>query len=353
MGNASAGDAGLLSLGLSNRLARLLGRFPATRTGRTLDNAAALLVLGGDNLSYDYGFLATLLFFSPLQAAIRKRIPSIIWGALIGPFSKRPRWERRFANVLRRADLITVREQVTQNYLDGLGIRENVRRVTDPAFLLPTCPAALPPEIEQALQTEAVGVNLAPLMKRYNNLSNRQWMREVLNILAEIRVGTSHPIILIPHVMMPPWVFPDNDDYQFMRALLDRLPPDKKEGVFLYDAQDHSSKQIKWVISRLKIFIGSRLHSIVAALSSCVPAFYIGYGIKSRGIIRDVFGHEQWMVHVSQLSAGELVERIQSLLKEEAAVREHLKSFMPAYCQNAWKSGKLLQQMLCRRGPSD
>jgi polysaccharide pyruvyl transferase WcaK-like protein len=332
---------------------RLLGLLPATRTGRALDKAAALLVLGGDNLSYDYGFLATLLFFSPLQAAIRKGVPSIIWGASIGPFSKRPRWEKRFADLLRRADLITVREQVTQDYLDGLGVRENVRRVTDPAFLLPTCPAELPSEIERALQAGAVGLNLAPLMKRYNSLSNRQWMREALNILAKIRAGTSHPIVLIPHVMMPPWVFPDNDDYQFMRTLLDRLPPDKKEGIFLYDARNHSSKQIKWVISRLKMFIGSRLHSIVAALSSCVPALYIGYGIKSRGMIRDVFGHERWMIHCSELAAGQLVQRVQSLLKEEAAVRKYLKSFMPGYAESAWKSGELLKQMLCQRGVSD
>ena len=58
---------------------------------RALDNATALIALGGDNLSYDYGFLATLLFFSPLDAAIRRDVLSVVWAASICPFSERPR----------------------------------------------------------------------------------------------------------------------------------------------------------------------------------------------------------------------------------------------------------------------
>lgn len=190
-------------------------------------------------------------------------------------------------------------------------------------------------------------------MKRYNNLSSRAWMHQAVVMLAAIRRITQHPIILIPHVMMSPQIFPDNDDYQFMRALLDALPPEKKRDIFLYDARRHSSKQIKWVISRLKVFVGSRLHSIVAALSSCVPAFCIGHSIKSRGIIGDIFGHENWVVHVAQLNAGELAQRVQSLLEEASPVREYLKSFIPGYSQTAWKNGEFLQQLLRERGPSN
>jgi len=168
-------------------------------------------------------------------------------------------------------------------------------------------------------------------------------------MLLEIRGITDHPIVLIPHVMMSPLIFPDNDDYQFMQALLDALPPESKDGIFLYDARRHSSKQIKWVISQLKIFVGSRLHAIVAALSSCVPAFCIGHSIKSRGILRDIFGHEKWVIHVSQLDAGKLAERVQSLLEFFHAVREYLKSFIPGYSQTAWKNGEFLQQLLQER----
>jgi polysaccharide pyruvyl transferase WcaK-like protein len=324
--------------------------FPAMKVNAALDRATALLALGGDNLSYDYGFLATLLFLSPFHAAVRKGVPSVIWGASIGPFSKRPRWERRFAHILRRVDLITVRESITQSYLDELGVRDNVRRVTDPAFLLPTDPVELPDEIEQVLQAGAIGLNLAPLMTRYNRLSSQAWTQKALELLKAVRGVSTRPIILIPHVMMSPYTFPDNDDYQFMQSLLHAMAPNEREGIFLYDARCHSSKQIKWLVSQLRLFIGSRLHATVAALSSCVPTFCIGYSIKSRGIFRDIFGHERWVVHVADLSAEQLATRIQSLLDEESAVRDYLKSFIPGYADAAWKAGEFLQQMLRERG---
>ena len=79
MGNAAAGNAELLPVGPPIVCSRWPGRFPATKARRALNHAAAVLALGGDNLSYDYGFLATLLFFSPLQAAIRNGVP-VVWG---------------------------------------------------------------------------------------------------------------------------------------------------------------------------------------------------------------------------------------------------------------------------------
>jgi polysaccharide pyruvyl transferase WcaK-like protein len=329
--------------------ARLLGRFPPMKVHRALDNAAALLAVGGDNLSYDYGFLATLLFFSPLHAAICREVPTMVWAASIVPFSKRPEWEKRFADLLRRVDLITVREPLTQEYLEELGVRDNIRRVTDPAFLLPACPTELPDEIEQALEAGAIGVNLAPLMRRYSGLSPGKWMNQAVDMVAEVRRKTTCPVILIPHVMMSRRVFPENDDYAFLRALSQRLPPDLRDGTLLYDSRNHSSKQIKWVISRLRVFAGSRLHSTIAALSSCVPTFSIGHSVKSRGINVDLFGHERWGAQVSQLTAGQLAERVQALLEEEAVVRSQLRSIIPHYSNAAWKNGEYLQSMLRER----
>jgi colanic acid/amylovoran biosynthesis protein len=325
---------------------RVLGRFPTMKVHRALGRAAAVLAVGGDNLSYDYGLLATLLFFSPLHAATLRHVPTAIWAASVGPFSSRPRWERRFADLLRRVDLLTVREPLTQNYLEELGVRDNVRRVTDPAFLLPVHPTRLPEEIEQALQAGAIGVNLAPLMIRYNRLSARAWMATAVQMLAEVRRKTTAPILLIPHVMMPPQVFPANDDYEFLKTLRERLPVDARDGVWLYDARGDDCRQIKWVISRLRVFAGSRFHSMIAALSCGVPTFCVGYGVKTRGVNLDIFGHEQWVSSVSQLTADRLAERIHALLAARTAVRLHLQSVIPTCAENAWKNGEFLADLM-------
>lgn len=325
---------------------RMLGRFPKMKVHEVQRRVAAVLALGGDNLSYDYGFLATLLFFSPLRAAVREGTPAVVWAASVGPFSSRPRWEQRFADVLRRVDLITVREPLTQAYLEGLGVRDNVRRTADPAFLLPACPTQLPGQIEDMLEAGAIGINLASLMVRYNRLSSSAWLAEATRMVAEVRRHTAAPILLIPHVMMPPHVFPANDDYAFLSALLERLPADARKGVCLYDARDDDCRQIKWVISRLRVYAGARFHSVIAALSSGVPTFCIGYGVKTRGINLELFGHEQWVCSGSQLTAGRLVERLGALLDAQAEVRSHLRSVIPACVEKAWKNGEFLAGML-------
>lgn len=343
------GTVGFYGWGAMVVTARLWRRFPPMRVHRYLRDAAALLAVGGDNLSYDYGFLAALLFFSPLAAAIRRQIPSVVWGASIGPFSSNPYWERRFAEVLRNVDLITVREPITQDYLHELGIRDNLRRVADPAFLLPAEPVQLPAEIEQVLQAGAIGINLAPLMIRYNRLPAQTWLCLARDMLVEVHRRTRLPLVLIPHVMMPPHIFPDNDDYLFLVALRESLPPATRQEVHLYDARHDSCKQIKWVISRLRVFAGARTHATIAALSSGVPTFCISYSIKSRGLNLEIFGNEEWVAHVSQLTAGRLAERIQDLLAGEAAIRRHLQSFLPQYSERAWENGAYLQRLLQER----
>jgi colanic acid/amylovoran biosynthesis protein len=242
--------------------------------------------------------------------------------------------------------LITVREPLTHSYLEGMGIRDNVRRVADPAFLLPAHPTELPDDIERALQAGAIGINLAPLMTRYNNLSSGDWMARAVEMVAEVRRKLALPVLLIPHVMMTRRVFPANDDYEFLKVVQQRLPPDAKDGVWLYDARLDDCRQIKWVISRLRAFAGSRTHSTIAALSSGVPTFSIGYSVKARGINLDVFGHEQWVAHVSQLAGGQLAERIESLLETQTPIRLHLQRVIPICRENAWKSGESLADLL-------
>jgi polysaccharide pyruvyl transferase WcaK-like protein len=52
------------------------------------------------------------------------------------------------------------------------------------------------------------------------------------------------------------------------------------------------ARQVKWVISKCRYFIGARTHATVAAFSTGVPTISIAYSKKARGINRDIFGHE-------------------------------------------------------------
>ena len=330
--------------------AAMFGWFPPLRIHRELMRNRCLLALGGDNLSFDYGLFAMLLFFSPFAKAVKLGVPSVIWGASIGPFEKKPTWEKRLANVLRQVDLITAREPLTQTYLAELGIEHNVRMVSDPAFLLPTEQTKLPKPLDDVLNTGAIGLNITPMMARYSDLSPQQWLAVAAKMVTNVVQRVDLPVVLIPHVMMPSNIFPSNDDYLFMSCLWHALEPAVQQKVFLYDARQHTCKQIKGVIARLRAFAGCRTHATIAAISSNVPTFCIGYSVKSRGINLDLFGHEEWVAHFSELTGQRLADRIKLLLREEDAIRAHLTNVIPDYMEKAWLNGKYLREMLDRKG---
>ncbi|MCL2005885.1 MAG: polysaccharide pyruvyl transferase family protein [Planctomycetaceae bacterium] len=328
----------------------MLGLFPPMNIHKDIPKCRCLLAMGGDNLSFDYGMLATLLFFSPFAKAVKLGVPSVIWGASIGPFRQKPAWEKRFADILKQVDLITAREPLTQAYLAELGIEHNVRMVSDPAFLLPAEQPELPAPLDKALNDGALGLNLAPLMIRYSGQSKEAWSHAAVEMLANVARRIDMPIVLIPHVMQLPNFDPINDDFAFMKGLWESLELPIRERVFLYDAREHTSMQIKGVISRLRAFAGNRTHATIAALSTHVPTFSIGYSVKSRGINQDIFGHENWVAHFSQLKGQRLAERIENLLREGDGIRKHLQGVIPAYAEKAWLNGVYLSEMLARGG---
>ena len=326
--------------------AAMFGWFPPMRIHKELTKDRCVMALGGDNLSFDYGLFSVLLFFSPFAKAVKLGVPSVIWGASIGPFRQKPAWEKRFANILRQVDIITAREPLTQTYLAELGIEKNVRMVSDPAFILPTEQPELPKPLEDALNAGAIGLNLAPLVARYSGQSADQWYFAAIEMVTNVLRRTDMPVVLIPHVMMQPNIFPSNDDFLFLYDLRKDIEPTLRERVIVYDAREHTCKQIKGVISRCRIFAGGRTHATIAALSTNVPTFSIGYSVKSRGINLDIFGHEEWVTHFSELTGQRLADRIEHLLRNADEVRRHLANVIPAYAEKAWLGGQYLQEML-------
>jgi len=51
---------------------------------------------------------------------------------------------------------------------------------------------------------------------------------------------------------------------------------------------EYSSEELKGIISCFDLFIGARMHSVIAALSMSVPALAIAYIPKSRAIMEMV-----------------------------------------------------------------
>lgn len=289
---------------------------------RFLPSADYVLALGGDNYSLDYGSART--YFNANEVVLRAGRKLILWGCSVGPFTEDPALEHYAAQHLKQIYRIVVRESRTQAYLASLGVSDNVVLLPDPAFSLEPIPVRLTDDLEALLDAGAIGLNLSPLLARYRAAPD-QWPDEAAAWVRGLLAAVDEPVLLIPHVMQP-----GNDDQAFLAEVAARLG-DQRERVKLLPAYPLSSRQLKHVISRLRIFIGARTHATIAALSSSVPTLSIGYSVKALGINEDIFGNDEWVIDHKTLTPDLLSKKVQLLLQSVSKQTIYLKNKIKDY----------------------
>ena len=300
-----------------------------------VDNAAAVLSVGGDNYSLDYG--VPRLFTGLDDIVLEKKKPLAIWGASVGPFDSMPDYERYMSDHLQKVTGIFARESATIEYLESIGVARNVYSVADPAFLMdPVKPEGI--EDVLPLDEEAIGLNLSPLMAKYVTGGDLEaWTSKAASIIESVAKTTGMPVYLIPHVTIPL-----SNDHTFMERALSRIQNDRVTLV----PPVYNAAETKWIIGQMALFAGARTHSTIAALSSGVPTLSFAYSIKAKGINRDLFGHEHY-VHAFKNSGREApVNKILSMIDDVDRISKDLKGKIPRVKKTALKAGSCLKGLL-------
>ena len=332
-------------------LRRPVGESVLQTLRHSLKGADAVLMLGGDTFTPDYGNAD--VYFGLSSLAVAHDVPTTLWGASIGPFRNNPDFERWAGEKLRRISLLCVRETETLAYLASLGLKDNVILAADPAFHLPPSACELPDDIEGVLRAGCIGLNLSPLMHRYvpGDKAARSWQASLLawtqvaaEVVRRLLRRFSQPILLIPHVMSECGDV-GRDDYLFLREVARQIQEPAKVVVL---SPTLNAAQTKWVIGRVRAFAGARTHSTLASISSGVPTICIGYSMKARGIAKDVYGHLDWLIPGQDLvkAPSVLCDRLASLCDQESAIRPQLERMNPIFRQRAREAAKRFLQMV-------
>lgn len=284
------------------------------------------LSIGGDNYCY-----AGTEILGDLNTLLRKKgAKTVLWGCSIDPEAITP----AMAEDLKNYDLITVREPLTQAALVKAGVTENVRSVADPAFLLDVQETALP---EGFLPGNTIGLNLSPLILKYTD-KKEEALGSFYALVQHILDTTDSVIALIPHVTKK-----GNSDLEVLKPIYEKFQSTGR--VIL--VPDQNCMQLKYIISRCRLFIGARTHATIAAYSTGVPTLVIGYSVKSRGIATDLFGTDQKYVLPVQTIASEtdLLCAYDWLTENENAVRAQLNAVIPAYKEKAHLGSVYLDEL--------
>lgn len=301
-----------------------------------INDCKAVLSIGGDNYSLDYGF--TTKFTDNDDYVLSKRKPLIIWGASVGPFTKDKEYEEYMSRHLKKVTAIFARESETVRYLNNIGINENVYKTSDPAFILE---AEKPLNLKKDIEKGAIGINISPLMINYITKGNKsEFIRLSIKIIERIIASTGKTIYFIPHV-----VIKGCSDYEIMNTIYNNLDEKLKEKIIRISDKLNAS-EYKWIISRMEVFFGARTHATIAAMSSAVPTVSFVYSIKSLGLNKDMFGSDKYCVYPDQYNEDFLMEKIKYLIDNKKEISSDLMKAAERSKESALKAGEYLKNII-------
>ncbi|GMV54407.1 MAG: hypothetical protein AMXMBFR6_02120 [Betaproteobacteria bacterium] len=307
----------------------------------------AVLMIGGDVITLDYGAASMLWNTGMAETYLREGVPTMLWAASTGPFDREPVIEAYMRGFYGRLHAISVRESFTLGYLDRLGLGERARLVADPAFALAPEPVDDTDFWPEASVNGVLGFNISPVIQKFRPAgeSPAVLQGEVAAFLRAALDRQQLSVLLLPHVdSLNGSVERGNSDSAYLGAIHARLGEYGRRVTMVPPGLN--AAQLKYLAGRCRYFIGGRTHSTIAALSQCVPTLSIAYSVKAQGINRDLFGDTRHVLETPRVSQHTLAAGLDTLVAEEASIRERLTAVMPRCKANAAESATMLARLL-------
>ncbi len=278
------------------------------------------LSVGGD--TYCYGDNHGIQVLTRELKKSGKKV--VLWGASIGEEDL----SDEKLNSMKDFDAIFARESLTYELLKNKNANENIFLYPDPAFCMERDEVE---PIDGFTKENTLGLNVSPLVEGYNSKIT-EITKDFMSYILE---NTTLKILLIPHVIED-----GNNDYEYLKDFYEEFSASGRVEILPCNL---NAKQYKGYIAHTRFFIGARTHATIAAYSSGVPTAVLGYSVKSRGIAKDLFGEEKYVINSRALSDKQpLVDEFNALVKDEQEIKETLMKKIPLYLRDAMQMGSKL-----------
>ena len=207
----------------------------------------------------------------------------VLWGASVGKFEKNPAALSFYKNHLSKVDLFIVREKISMDYLHYLSIDKPVVLAPDPAYFVA-------PEVKRVekLVNNRIGINLSPLSALYEYKDLLKAIKKQTQAIISLIDAMNVEVILLPHVISPYYI---DNDLSYMRDIYDELPFEYQSKVSLIDT-DPSFIGLKKEIMKCDYVIAARMHCAVNAISTGIPAVFLAYSEKAKGMAEYIYGSQ-------------------------------------------------------------
>ena len=293
-------------------------------TLKSYADADIIVSCGGGFLHDSFGGIFMTHLYGIFFGKFVLNKPTVIYAQSIGPFKSKFYCEiTKF--VLEKLDMVLLREELSYKLMKEINLKNKNYYITaDAAFLSPICSQGRIKEIYNRenidLDKKLVGVSVRfwnfPKSKNPEQLFEK-YKHAVASLCDNLIEKYNVDIIFISMVSGKGKFDSDStvaNDIVFIMKNKDRVK-------VVPNIYNH--KEIKGVISKFDMFVGTRMHSNIFATSSFVPTYAISYLYKTEGIMK-MIGQGKWVCKIEEIDEKKLVKEIERLWEQRDTVRKSL-----------------------------
>ncbi len=305
-------------------------------------------IAGGDSFSdiYSYKRLAYIVLPQTLAIFLRKKL--VLLPQTIGPFkSSLSKLISKY--ILKNASLTYSRdnqglEEIQKNYkyrfdLDKFKFCYDMGFVIEPHNVDNNDTKSI---INLKNTSTLVGLNVSGLLyiggyTKENMFGlNLNYQKLIKIVIKHLITDMGLKVILVPHVLGKGQN--EESDDSAISLIFNDMCKTFPEEIITLDA-DYDQNQIKYIISMCDIFIGSRMHSCIAAVSQSVPAVSLAYSKKFIGVMQSL-GMSELVADLRVLSIEQILAVIDNTYNTQKKIKRELNQIIPevnSYIQNEFK----------------
>lgn len=310
-----------------------------------LQSDIVLSANGGDSFTDIYssffGKITGLSFYPYITLSLLNR-PHIFLPQTITPFkSQLIKHIAKF--ILNKSTLIMAREKETAKYLETIGIDEKkIFLVPDMAFVMEPCDLEITTKIlwvEGIKENQRIiGIALRDIIKdgNLNEATYKEYVTVMGKLIDYLIECFDVAVLLIPHSGI-------KYSKRINKDVLSKIK--NKNKIYSLDRREYSTEELKGIIGRCELFIGTYMHSNIASLSMSVPTIGLSYSHKFKGIF-EMLEQEKYVCNLKDLTYADLISKVDDAWNKRERIKKELEKRMVEVKKQTLFAGELIKKVL-------
>lgn len=300
---------------------------------------ADLFILGGGGMFHTHSGRHPWL--NRLALAKLLGCKTMLYVVGIDPSSTaKARWRLIWRLFSRFADLITVRDEGSQNLLLQAGVRKPITVIPDPVFRLIPSPVHKTKKILQRTLGDfqgpiiSFGVGMPPY--RFGPIERFKYVEIMAKAGDYVVENFNARVLLVPYDIQP------GRDRELCLEVLGMMQSRERGYVLL---EEHTPNDILALNDYIDLSICTRFHSLVFAIMSNTPFVSIIYQQKVEELLKEA-NLKEYGIGIQNLSAEHLIECINCVWIERQSLKQRLSHVALSFSDGASQAPKLAMSLL-------